>query len=226
MDIKPLLDQIDAVLAHCQSLLGGEPPRDPRNLSRSQIFELVSQMSATVESLTPDGHRYRKLVAVLLKQEGLDNPYNPEALAGILRSLRMDLEAGHLRRWEELVRAELFDSTIDVAEHLLEEGHKDSAAIMAGGALEVHLKGLCLRNGISPFHPPREGQQTRRSILLSGMGKALCKKKVVSALDAGNLRSWTLNRNQAAHGSYDEYDSPQVRLMIDGIRDFMGRYPA
>lgn len=226
MDITPLLAQIDSVLEQHDGLLGGgERPSDPRNLSRGQIFELVSRMSTAVEALTPDGHRYRKIVAVLLKERGLDDPTNPEALAGILRALRRDLEGGYLRRWEELVRAELFDATIDIADHLLMEGHKDAAAVLAGSALEVHLRGLCQKADIPLHRPPQQGRATGAPKLLSDMTQELCNKKVVSQLDTGNLRTWTLLRNQASHGSYGEYNAEQVRPMVDGVRSFMARYP-
>jgi hypothetical protein len=42
-----------------------------------------------------------------------------------------------------------------------------------------------------------------------------------SKLDQKNVTAWLDLRNKAAHGKYAEYETPQVNLLIGGIRDFI-----
>ena len=37
---------------------------------------------------------------------------------------------------------------------MLDQGHKDSAAVMCGSVLEKHLRKLCTNNGLDVFLPP------------------------------------------------------------------------
>ena len=41
-----------------------------------------------------------------------------------------------------------------------------------------------------------------------------------------SVQAWLDIRNSAAHGNYDDYDHQQVAAMIQGVGDFMARYPA
>jgi hypothetical protein len=47
-----------------------------------------------------------------------------------------------------------------------------------------------------------------------------------SKLDQKSITSWLDLRNKAAHGKYSEYTKEQVVLTLQGVRDFMVRYPA
>ena len=40
------------------------------------------------------------------------------------------------------------------------------------------------------------------------------------------VTAWLGARNSAAHGKYDEYNSEQVKHMLEGIRQFMARHSA
>ncbi len=218
-DTKTLLERIDAVLESCEALKKDAPGGDLSRLSRSEIMEQIARLSATIEGLTPDGHRYRKLGAVLLDRNGIDNAANIEPLQGVLSALRYDIERGALSRWESLVRSELFTDFIDVAAVLLDGGFKDAAAVVAGATLETHLKKLCVQNSIS-LENPNGGP-----IGLTGLRKILVKKQMLSGVDASSLMAWITIRNAAAHGNYKKYTKEQVRLMIDGVRDFIVRHP-
>ena len=54
----------------------------------------------------------------------------------------------------------------------------------------------------------------------------LAKKTVYDELEQKSVTAWLGLRNDAAHGSYDEYDATQVRLMVDNVRAFLSRFPA
>jgi len=68
---------------------------------------------------------------------------------GVLESLRADVEMGYLRSQRELLHGELFGDFLEMAQHLLDEGYKDAAAVIAGSTLEAHLRQPCVKSGVS-----------------------------------------------------------------------------
>ena len=108
---------------------------------------------------------------------------------------------------------------------LLEQGHKDAAAVMCGSELEKHLRKLCISHGIDVFQPPSstEEPQPKKAERLNA---ELASINVYGKLDQKHVTSWLDLRNKAAHGEYHEYNAEQVSLMIQGVREFISRYPA
>jgi hypothetical protein len=58
------------------------------------------------------------------------------------------LKAGRLRSVVDGARAETVAEGLDQAEQLLDDGARVPAAVLAGGALETHLRHLCDRAGL------------------------------------------------------------------------------
>ena len=215
-----LLQQIDDALGRFEELRQAAPDHDPARLSRIDIMELVARLSATIEALTPDGHRYRKLTAVALKENHYENPRNLEALVGILKALRADLKAGYLRRWDELVRADLFSNLLDIAEHFLDEKFLPAAAVMAGGALEEHLRNLCRKHNV--LKPDDETTYTS----LRTLRESLFTEKYLAINENRSIKNWANIRNKAAHAEVTDITPEEVRLMIEGIQNFLSHHPA
>jgi len=101
----------------------------------------------------------------------------------------------------------------------LEEGYKDPAAVIIGGVLEEHLRKLCLKNSIDII-------MNNHFKKADTMSADLSKSKVYNLLDHKNITAWLDLRNKAAHGQYTEYTQDQVELALQGIRDFIARFPA
>ena len=70
-------------------------------------------------------------------------------LFSIAKALRDDIKAGCLKSFAELIHGELFGDFLEMAKHLLDEGYKDAAAVIAGSTLEGHLRQLCGLYGVS-----------------------------------------------------------------------------
>lgn len=142
------------------------------------------------------------------------------SLFGILRALRHDVSAGNLTSVQELIHANMFADFLGMAQHLLEEGYKDPAAVLIGGVLEEHLRKLCLKNDIpievEPGRPKRAG----------AMNADLARENVYSGLDQKSVTSWLGLRNKAAHGEYDAYTGQQVSFLLQQVQDFLTRHPA
>lgn len=185
--------------------------------------EFESRALALVQRLAP-GTAYEEHCRVQLNTKSSFNAsVKIDGMMGVLRTLRTDIEAGYVRKLGELVRADLFADFLQMAEHLLEEGSKDPAAVIAGSAIEEHLRGMCVKSGIAVEVPTDNGIKPKKA---DTMNADLMKSKVYEKLDNKAVTAWLDLRNKAAHGKYTEYEIGQVRLMIAGVRDFIGRHPA
>ena len=68
---------------------------------------------------------------------------NTERLLGILRIIREEFESGSFfLNLKGLIAGEIFSDYLEMAEHLLDEGYKDAAAVIIGSSLESHLRQL------------------------------------------------------------------------------------
>ena len=109
-----------------------------------------------------------------------------------------------------------------MATHLLSEGYKDAAAVIAGSTLEEHLRQLAGKHSVTTEHAQKGRTVPKKADRLNAdLAKAAAYKK----LDHKNITSWLNLRNDAAHGQYEEYSQVQVELMVQGIRDFLARVP-
>lgn len=149
--------------------------------------------------------------------------YQAELIAGVVKALRAGLEAGYLQGIAELIHGELFADFLDMASHLLDEGYKDPAAVIAGAALETHLRQLCGKQGIPIDVSTTTGIRAKKA---DQMNADLAKASVYGKLDQKNVTAWLDLRNKAAHGKFDEYSKEQVAVMFLGIKEFIARNPA
>ena len=106
-----------------------------------------------------------------------------------------------------------------MATHLIENGYKDAAAVMAGTTLEVHIRKLCDKNDLATT----SGHKLKKA---ESLNAELAREKVYTKLDQKNVTAWLGLRNNAAHGNYSEYTKEQVSLLIDNVKNFITRHPA
>lgn len=141
------------------------------------------------------------------------------ALKGLLGAIREDFLAGFVRTLTETIHADLFSDFLEMAEHLAAEGYKDAAAVIAGGALEVHIRQLCQKYSI----PTEQGGRPKKA---DQMNAELAQANAYSKLDQKSVTAWLDLRNKAAHAKYLEYNKDQVELFIAALREFLTRLPA
>ena len=139
---------------------------------------------------------------------------------GILSVAREELVGGWLTTTKGLISAEIFSDFLEMAQHLLDEGYKDPAAVMAGSVLEEHLRQLCQKHDISTEITRQGRPQPKKADTLNA---DLTKKEVYNRLDQKQVTAWLDLRNKAAHGKYQEYTEEQVALMLQSLSDFMVR---
>jgi hypothetical protein len=142
-----------------------------------------------------------------------------EGLA-IVKVIREEIAGGWLFSIKSLITAEVFADFIEMAEHLVEAGYKDPAAVVIGSVLEEHLRQLCKGRAL-PVEDVRDGKLVPKKA--DRLNADLAKVDAYSKLDQKLVTAWLDLRNSAAHGKYDAYNLEQVKQMASGVVEFMAR---
>ena len=219
MSKQEIFNQIDSALAQWNTVEKRVNKHSWRDLPLPDLVSLLNILHNTIYRLAPPGSSYKRLSDSALKSHGLDSAYSLQILVGVLKAIRSHYESGNLFSVGEAFRAEVFSDFIEMATHLLKEGYKDAAAVIAGGVLEGHLRKLCEKLDVST----RERGKKKKADRLNA---DLTKAEAYSMLDQKNVTAWLDLRNHAAHAEYGLYTKEQVALMIQGITDFIARCPA
>src|SRR5262249_14101249 len=102
-----------------------------------------------IERLRPSsGTVYLSMAAASIASGSGFATSNLAQLTGILKTLRADYAAGYLRTVPEIIHAEVFADFLESADHLLTEGYKDAAAVIAGSVLEDQLRKLGAKSNL------------------------------------------------------------------------------
>ena len=191
-------------------------------MSEPKAVEIATRAYAAIERLASKKSAYH-LRAEDIRKEKAYEQLKVMRLVGVMQSLSADLKAGYLRSVEELIHGELFGDFLDMAQHLVDSGYKDAAAVIAGSALEAHLRQLAKHFSVPIDQMSTKGSEPKK---VDTINADLAKAGAYSGLDQKNVTAWLGLRNKAAHGQYGEYQKEQVALMIDAVRNFMSRHPA
>ncbi len=189
-------------------------------LPKAELASFLTRVVAIVDRVAPANSAYAQtLKTTQAKIDPIDgdriDPY-----VGVLKALRADCSSGYLQSVTELIHADIFGDFLEMADHLLEQGYKDPAAVITGSVMEEHLRKLCDKHGISVVQP--DGRPKKADLL----NAELAGVNVYSKLDQKNVTAWLDLRNKAAHGKYTDYTKEQVALLIQSVRDFITRNPA
>jgi hypothetical protein len=186
-------------------------------VSSESFKEFETASLSFIINLFGDNHPYYARF-----KEGVTRPTpnDVEAGKGILNSVKTEIERGWLSTFKGLISAEIFTDFIQMAEHLLNEGYKDPAAVMIGGVLEEHLRQLCLKNGIKTEEIKSGKTISKKADLLNA---ELAGATIYNKLDQKNITAWIDLRNKAAHSKYSEYNQQQVEFMLQAVTEFISR---
>ena len=140
------------------------------------------------------------------------------AMLGLCEAVLHDLDRGLLRDVRGLLRAEVFADFLTMAQHLLDTGYKDPAAVVVGAVLEDTLRGLATRLDVSIV------KADGKPLTIEPLNLACVKAGAYNALVQKQITSWGELRNRAAHGEYGAYDDAQVRMMLLFVEKFCCDY--
>ena len=116
--------------------------------SLTQITDLQMRCITAIERAAGRNSTYFERVMKMSMEK--KRPYYQIACQiGVAKGLLSDIENGYLQSFEEIIHGDLFADYMEMAAHLVENGYKDPAAVLAGNTLEVHLRQLCKKHGVA-----------------------------------------------------------------------------
>jgi len=130
---------------------------------------------------------------------------------GILKALKEDLELGYLTRVRDLVSAEIFTDFIEMAQHLLDNNYKDSAASLIGAVLENGLRQTAQKHTIDV----KSGDD------IGSLNTKLADKEIYNRLLQKQVQAWKAIRDSADHGKFEDYKIEDVKAMLEGVQRFL-----
>lgn len=217
------IQQLDALVAEVAQFQTRSAHDDCSDvMSEPKAVELATRSYAAIERASGRTSTYSRR-AEEIRQSNAYEQLKVLRVTGVLSSLSADLKAGHLQSLEELIHGELFADFLEMAGHLLDAGYKDPAAVVAGSALEAHLRQIAKGLGVSTSQTTSKGIEPKKADTLNA---DLVKAGAYTLLDQKSVTAWLDLRNKAAHGHYDQYQKEQVALLIDAVRNFIVRHPA
>jgi hypothetical protein len=184
----------------------------------SEIRVLANRLQAAIDRLTTPTSTHAR--AAEMQRANEEPTWRLQELMGIAVALRDDISAGWLTSVIELTHADTYNDYLEMAEGLHGQGYKDPAAVIAGTSLEVHLRTLATKHGISI---QTANGSTKKA---DNMNADLKAAGVYSGLELKQVTAWLHLRNSAAHGNYGDYVDTDVKQLIDGVRSFASKYPA
>jgi hypothetical protein len=222
MNTEKLVGRVNALIELGERGLATTEPgayTSYRSVNSTLFNEFRAASLSFIESLFGPEHTYYKEFD--RKVQDTTEYYTKYGL-GILLGIKREIEGGWLQELRGLVAAEFFADFLEMAEHLLEQGYKDPAAVLAGSTLEEHLRQLSSKFGVAVAEE-RDGKLVPRKA--DTLNADLVKATAYNKLDQKSVTGWLDLRNKAAHGHYGEYGQQQVQLMIAAVRDFITRNP-
>lgn len=219
LDTVQLLRRVDELIQMGNGVLSTEiqNPLGKKFVDLNAFYEFSSASISFIIKLFGKDHPYFKDFS---EKVNAAMPTTTKRGLGMLQAIRGEIEHGWLTSTIGLISADIFNDFLEMAEHLLNEGYKDSAAVISGSALEKHLKNLCEANNIETTIE-RDAKKIPKKA--DAINSDLARAKVYSKLDQKSVTFWLGIRNNAAHGQYEEYNNDQVKIMIFGISEFIGR---
>jgi hypothetical protein len=196
------------------------------NLENEHIQQLLSMAARggqLITSLYGQDSQYFQLFQTATQDQRFTlmhaNWYAPLSnLVGLFKGMKHDIDSGMLSNIHNLIQADIFADFLEMAEHLLDEGYKDAAAVILGVVLEDSLRKLADTSGVPTV------KQNGRSLTIDPLNIALAKKENYGPLVKKQITSWANLRNDAAHGHFDKYDEAQVKQMLLFVQTFCADY--
>ena len=154
----------------------------------------------------------------------LGHSRNPDRVLPRALSQVHELPQSGERAYEESIRREVFFDFLDIATRFLDQVEyrpgATFAGILAGATLEEYVRKLADANGIVTTNARGE------PVKAAPLNAELRVKGVYDLSEELQVRAWIELRNKTARASRDEFTADEIRLMIQGLRDFMIRHPA
>ncbi|MEU9379735.1 hypothetical protein AB0D38_01455 [Streptomyces sp. NPDC048279] len=178
-EVEKMVAQLDELIA-----LYGGTPADSRTL-------VVNRLEAAIDRIARPGSTYIRQLDLLRRASTNVKGYRVWKIA---EALRDDLKAGWAETVIEMVHADTHSDYLEMADTLLHSNYKDAAAVIAGTALEVHARTLCVKSGVATVLPNGAPMKA------DAMNAELKKEGVYNEAQRKQVSAWMGLRNSSAHG--------------------------
>lgn len=223
MDKTQFIKQLEEILAEFNALSARSVHDDLSDLPDHENQALVTKTVAAIHRIAGPNSSYgTEIKRVLTHRPHMHLHISP--VIGVAQALLSNVKSGYVDALAELAHADVFADFLEMAQHLLDANYKDASAVIAGSALEVHLRALCAKHAIPTEFSKPDGSTVPKKA--DSMNSDLAGATVYGKLDQKSVTTWLDLRNKAAHGHYAEYTALQVELMVAGVRDLIRRTPA
>jgi hypothetical protein len=218
---EKLIAEVDALVQTAEGL-SRDAAASPRDLGPERIQELSSvavRGGQTIQKLYGSTSQYAQSWKTVLATKAFTRMHSNyhdhvSEICGILKGVQHDLKSGLLMDIKRLLQAEIFADFLEMAEHLLDSGYKDPAAVLLGGVLEDSLRKLAVAGGISTTGA------NGKPLTIDPLNVALAKAGTYGPLVQKQVTTWANLRNDAAHGNFSKYDAEQARQMLLFVQKF------
>ena len=234
MNRDELLARLDSVIANGHAVLDSVEPLTPRTLKRGSVRPEDQAVNRDLAG------EFRNAGLLLLRslfgeasssyRDFLHDTDNIRTLGSwrrpvvLLEAVRQDVQ----RAWPDALHAatagDVLGELLDMAEEFLANDRKDAAAVITGSVLDGYLRTLAKHRSVETHYVDETKQ--RRSKPAQALNDELHSARVYVRGDRKQIAAWLDLRDDAAQGNYDEYTDAHVKLMVQGVRDFIGRVPA
>lgn len=221
MNSEYFLKQLNSVIIDFETLQSQAKYDDLSDVlydKLESLTTLISRAKAAIVRVTGLNSEYYKDVLMYIDSE---NHYGTKLrlIVGTIKALKNDLENGYLKSLHDIVQSEIFSDYLEMASYLINEGYKDPSAVIIGSTLEAHLRELCKTNSVDIEIINNKGKAVpkKSDVINSDLAKA----GVYSMAYQKQITAWLDLRNSAAHGHYTAYSIEEIRLMLEGIRQFL-----
>ena len=178
---------------------------------------LILKLKQIIKDIAPKNSEY------WLYANSIKEPYSYSMiykLFGILDSLKDDYANDFLNSFNEMIDADIFTDILEQAEYLLSQSYFRASAVVAGVALESHLRKLAEKNQIPIKN--EEGKYVNADSLNGN----LLKNQIIDKTMNKSITGWLGLRNDAAHPDPKQINEGMIEPMIAGIKVFIEKYPA
>jgi hypothetical protein len=221
MRVEEAQEWLESVLKKFSSLKQVGKSPGFKHYSVIECREWITEAGAALEAIFPAGHSIHKQWEAVLKRQGVVEVFvlMPELL-GVLGGALNLVSDGRLTSLIDTIRIETEDELLDQAQNLLDAKQLAAATVLAGGALETHLRHLVDKHGLTITG---DGSISKYDGVIAQARNA-GSVTVYEPTDGKLVLAWGGMRNDAAHdpGAFSR-SADEVRRMIEGIRAFIAR---
>jgi hypothetical protein len=179
-----------------------------------EYAEFNTRCLALIDRTLGRGHAYYEQALREVQREPMTSAELAASLHGLVRSLKVDIEADALATVRETGHADLLAMFLRMAENLLGAHRKDPAAVLLGGALEAK------------HHVAMADEERGPSAPLAEELNEMLAQQVYGLTEFKSVVAWLELREKASRWAVSAYNHDDVAKFLRGLRAFIASFPA